>query len=109
MIAWLPLAKSFLEEDKSISISERHWSQVCWFQNYNAHETIITLIQFILAPQNHEQVNIILEEEKYVLNHNQAFFSQQRGGVLKEVACLMVKVQVSPVLREAKVFNKIIL
>ena len=110
MIAWLPLAKSFLEEDKSISISERHWSQVCWFQNYNAHETIITLIQFILAPQNHEQVNIMVEEEeKYVLYHNQAFFSQERGGVLEEVAGSMVKVQVSPIIRKAKVFNKIIL
>ena len=70
MIAWLPLAKSFLEEDKSISISVRYWSQVCWFQNYNAHETIITLIQFILALQNHEQVNIILEEEKQIKTNN---------------------------------------
>ena len=41
-----------------------------------------TLNQFILALQNHEQVNIIPKEkeEKYVLNHNQVFFNQQRSS-----------------------------
>lgn len=70
-----------------------------------------TLNQFILALQNHEHVNIILkrEEEKFILNNNQAFFSQQRGEVLEEVARLVVKLEVSPMVREAKVFNKIIL
>ena len=52
---------------------------------------------------------MVEEEEKYVLYHNQAFFSQERGGVLEEVAGSMVKVQVSPIIRKAKVFNKIIL
>ena len=77
------IGKPFHEEDKVFRWEEGLGSRYVDFKTaVLTKPPYPTLNQIILTLQNHEQVNIIpkKKEEKYVLNHNQVFFNQQRSS-----------------------------
>ena len=77
------ISKPFPEEDKVFRLAQGLGPRYANFRTAMLTKPPYpTLNQFILALQNNEQVNIIPKEkeDKYVLNHNQAFFNQQRSS-----------------------------